>query len=508
MQEISDRRAKDRRSRVPNPSAMADRLTSLDGSFLRVETPNVHMHVAWSGLFEPRAGGRRPTVEALRAKVAARLGRVPRFRQRLAYPPLRLAEPSWVDDPAFDVAAHITELGDPDIPVALERFADFTDATLSQPLDRERPLWQVYLVPRLADGRAGLVFKMHHALVDGKSAVELALLLFDLEPDPEPEPAEDWLPARSPSAARLALGALAGNAAEPLRAARGMARLAGTTRDGGLTGTLRRAALAFEQDLLRSAPASYLNGPIGPSRVLVRHRARMSDLVEAKRRAGVTLNDVCLAAVAGALRNLASLRGERPRPLKVMVPVSVRGESERRELGNRISFAFIELPVAVRSRAERLQQIHRATSAFKTSGRPAGTGALLGAIGLLPDPVKNRAARVASSARVYNLTISNIPGPRQPLYMLGAELVEAYPVVPLGAEHALSVGMFSYRDHLFFGLYADPEALPEVRELPTFLNAEILALSGPRSRPGRARDANGRPAPAPRAAASQLRPCS
>jgi diacylglycerol O-acyltransferase / wax synthase len=500
---------------------MTNRLTALDGSFLRVETPNAHMHVAWSGFFGAGRGRPRPTVEMLRAKVAARLDRVPRFRQRLAFPPLRLSEPSWVDDTRFDIVSHVTALGEPDLPVSLDRFAELADATLSEPLSRDRPLWHLYLAPRLEDGRVGLIFKIHHALVDGKSAVELALLLFDLERDPEPEGSDRWMPAQPPSGARLALGALVSGAAEPLRAARGVARLAGSPADGGLTGTLRRAAFAFEQDLIRSAPASYLNKPIGPRRVLVRHRARMADIVEAKRKAGVTVNDVCLAAVAGALRKLASLRGEEPRSLKAMVPVSVRGEDERQDLGNRISFAFVELPVSVRSSAERLRLIGAATSSFKQSGRPAGTGALLGALGLLPDPLKDRAARLASSARLFNLTVSNIPGPRFPLYMLGAELEEAYPVVPLGGEHALSIGMFSYRDDLFFGLYADPETLPEVNRLPALLNAEVLALAGtpkrrrrgPGARPVApgltpARLANAEPGPALRVVASPPPPCS
>jgi diacylglycerol O-acyltransferase / wax synthase len=485
---------------------MATRLSSLDGSFLRVETPNAHMHVAWSGVFAPGSARPRPALETLQAKVAARLDRVPRFRQRLAFPPFRLSEPSWVDDTRFDITSHVSALGEPDVPMSLARFAEFTDATLSQPLDRERPLWHLYLVPRLENGNLGVIFKMHHALVDGKSAVELALLLFDLEPDAEPERSNGWLPATPPSGARLALDALVSGAAEPLRAARGMARLAGSPGDGGLTGTLRRAAFAFEQDLLRSAPSSYLNAPIGPQRVLVRHRARMADIVEAKLKGGVTVNDVCLAAVAGALRELASLRGEKPMPLKAMVPVSVRGEGERHDLGNRISFAFVDLPVEVRSRAGRLERIHRATSDFKQSGRPAGTGAVLGTLGLLPDPLKSRAARLASSARVFNLTVSNIPGPRFPVYMLGAELREAYPVVPLGGEHSLSIGMFSYRDHLFFGLYADPETLPEVRRLPMLLNAEVLALA--RAPRGRRRGPNGLPGPALRGAASRPQPCS
>ncbi len=458
------------------------RLSSLDGSFLRLETPNAHMHVAWSGLFEPSAGLPRPTVEALQAKVSTRLSRVPRFRQRLAFPPLRLAEPSWVDDPGFEIANHVTALAGPDVPMPLEQFHRVTDATLSEPLDRTRPLWHLYLVPRLADGRLGVIFKMHHALVDGKSAVELALLLFDLTPDAEPEPEDEWHPDPPPNAARRALDAFASNAAEPLRAARGMARIAGRPGEGGIAGTMKRAALAFEQDLLRSAPSSYLNGPIGPARVLVRHRANMADIVRAKQRAGVTVNDVCLTAVSGALRELALVRGERPHPLKAMVPVSVRGEAQQQDLGNRISFAFIELPVEISSRPGRLAQVHQATAGFKSSGRPAGTGAMLGALGLLPDPLKNQAARIASSPRVFNLTVSNIPGPRFSVYMLGAELSEAYPVVPLAEQHALAIGMFSYRDILCFGLYADPQALPEVDRLPKFLEAEILALAGPRKR--------------------------
>jgi diacylglycerol O-acyltransferase len=460
---------------------MASRLTSLDASFLRVETPNAHMHVAWSGLFEPHPSLPRPTIEALRAKIAARLGRVPRFRQRLAFPPLRLAEPCWVDDPGFDVANHVTALGDPDAALTLARFAQLTDSALSEPLDRAHALWEVKLVPRLEDGRAGLIFKMHHALVDGKSAVELALLLFDLAPDPGPEPPSSWTPAAPPSAARLALDAFASNTLEPLRAARGVGRLA---RPGevGFTGTLRRAALAFEQDLLRSAPSSYLNTRIGPRRTLVRHRAEMSDIVAAKQRAHATVNDVCLAAVAGALRELARLRGKRPQSLKAMVPVSVRADDQRRDLGNRITFAFIELPVATRSRPGRLDQVRRQTASFKQSGRPAGTGAVLGALGLLPGPVKSRAARLASSPRVFNLTVSNIPGPRSPLYMLGAELAEAYPVVPIAEQHALSIGMFSYCDHMFFGFYADPQTLPEVRELPALVDRELTALARPAGR--------------------------
>jgi diacylglycerol O-acyltransferase / wax synthase len=456
---------------------MPTRLTALDSSFLRVEGPNAHMHVAWAGLFDPHPGRPRPTLEALRAKVAARLRHLPRFRQRLAFAPRGFGEPFWADDPDFDVTSQVTALSGEHQPVSAGRFRDMTDAVLSEPLDRARPLWHIYLVPRLEDGRVGLICKLHHAMVDGKSAVEVALLLFDDSADAEPETPDDWTPSERPKSTRLAFDAVVGDAAESLRTVRDVALMAGSRRNGGLAGTLRRAALAAEHDLLRPAPSSHLNVPIGPERALVCHSVRMSDISRARRQTGATVNDVCLAAVAGALRRLALVRGESPTPLKVMVPVSVRDEDHRQALGNLISFAFIDLPVHLRSSQARLEHVQAATSEFKRSGRAAGTAAVLSMLGALPPMLKDTAARLAASPRMYNLTVSNIPGPPTPVYMLGAELREAYPVVPVAEGHSLSIGMFSYRDRLFFGLYADPTALPEVGTLPSALDAAILALA-------------------------------
>jgi len=221
----------------------------------------------------------------------------------------------------------------------------------------------------------------------------------------------------------------------------------------------------------------------------VRHRADLAAIRRAGRRPRIaaeptgeriTVNDVYLAAVAGALRTMALRRGESPEPLKVMVPVNLRDESEHGgDGGNRIAFSFIELPLHVATADARLMRIHEATVAFKRSHRPAGSHAMLSAIGLLPDPLKGLAARFAASPRAYNVTISNIPGPRDPLYMLGARLEEAYPVVPLSEDHALSVGVFGYLDHAHFGFYADPRALPDVGSLPDAISAEINALAGP-----------------------------
>jgi WS/DGAT/MGAT family acyltransferase len=315
-------------------------------------------------------------------------------------------------------------------------------------------------------------------MVDGKSAVEVALLLFDSSPDAEQEAPDVWSPPGPPGGARLAVDTVVAGATESLRAVRDVARAAGPGGASGLAGTLRRAALAVEKDLLRPAPPSHLNVPIGPRRTLACHAARMSDIQRARAGTPATVNDVCLAAVAGALRDLTLAAVWSPRPLKVMVPVSVRDDGERQALGNRISFAFIDLPLHLRSPAARLEHVVQATSEFKRSGRAAGTELVMGALSTLPEVLKDVAARMVASPRTYNLTVSNIPGPAEPVYMVGARLDEAYPVVPLADGHALSIGMFSYREHIHFGLYADPEALPGVTRLPTALDSAILSLAG------------------------------
>jgi WS/DGAT/MGAT family acyltransferase len=469
---------------------MGHRLSTLDGSFLRIETPSAHMHVAWLGVFDPPSDRPRPTLEALRAHIQGRLGLVPRFGERLAFPPLAIAEPTWAPDRDFDITQHVVRLAPGAGPLPGSRFGELADAALSEPLDRERPLWRVYLVPELEDGRIGIVVKMHHAMVDGKSAVALGLLLLDVTPDAEPAGGDPTAPAPTshPGPARLALDALVDGAATSLRTARGAASLAAAPRGAAarLTGTLRRAALAGE-DLMRPAPSSYLNVPIGPRRTLAGYRAPMDRLLAVRRSAGVTLNDACLAVVTGGLRELALARGRRPGPLKAMVPVSVRQESEGDTLGNRISFAFVDLPVQLSSPRRRLEEVHAATAAFKRKGAPAGASTLFDALGILPGPVKDRAARLVGSARVYNLTISNVPGPDVPLYLLGAELAEAYPVVPIADGHTLSIGIFTHRDSAFFGVYADPEALPDARELPAALHTSLMALEWAYRRPRRPR---------------------
>lgn len=480
---------------------MPTRLSSLDTSFLRVETPSAHMHVAWRGRFRPHGTRPRPTLDALRASVASRVSRCRRFRQRLAYPPLGLGEPYWMDDARFDIRAHVTSLSEVCGPVTTRRFVNLCDASLSRPLERDRPLWQVQLAPELTDGSIGVLCKMHHAMVDGKSALELALLLLDATPDQQPEPSAEWQPEPERGTARLALDSIAETAAGPLRAGRELARLSRSPvrSSASLAGTLRRTALAVSDDALRPAPASYVNAPIGPRRTLLTRSVPVDELVAAKQRAGATLNDACLAAVAGAMRHLALERGEDPEPLKAMVPVSLRAGDGAP--GNRISFAFVDLPVSSRFAASRIERVRVQTAAFKQANRPAGTEVVLKAAGWLPAPVQTQVARLAASPRVYNLVVSNIPGPRVAVYMLGAELLEAYPVVPLSDGHAVSVGVFTHGAQACFGIYTDPEALPEAAALPAAIRREVRELAALSLRSMRPRRNGGRAARPPAKAA-------
>ncbi len=454
---------------------MADRLTPLDASFLHTETASAHMHVAWRGRFRPDPARPAITLARVQAQVASRLDSAPRFRRRLAFPPGGFAHPVWVDAERFDVRRHVVALGREGETLSQERFDALADTVLSRPLDRMHPLWEIHLAPSLEDGTVGLLMKIHHALVDGKSALAVALLLLDLDPEaPEPAAPDTRRAGPGPGAARLAVDALVDSGTEPLRALGRAARAAGSP--ARLSGTLRRAALAVGEDVARAAPSSFLNHPIGPRRTLVGRSLAVADLLEVKHARGVSLNDVALAVVAGALRELSLLRHVAPAPLKVMVPVSRRAAGEEAAMGNRIAFVFITLPVNLRDPLARLEAIRAETAAFKGTGRAGGGEALLQGLGLLPLPLQASLARLAGSPRMYNLVISNVPGPRMPVYLLGAECVEVLPAIPLSDGHALSVGVFSLRDRLCFGAYADPEALPLARELPGAVAAAADAL--------------------------------
>ena len=450
------------------------RLSALDASFLEIESPTAHMHVGWVATFLPPADGARPSFEDLRDHIEQRLRRAPRYRQRLAGVPLGLSPPEWVDDERFEIANHVIHSPSRDL-------AQAADAVFSIPLDRDRPLWELWVADDLLDGRIGVIGKAHHCLVDGIAAVELAALMLDPQPDPPAPGPDGWRPHRAPGA----LGRLAGGVRELVSRQAATARIpARAVRSPrslfGFADEARQAAAALAGSLDPAPPAPLLNEPISSLRRLALLHRSVEDLLAIKRAFGVTLNDVALAACAGGVRDFMRAHDLRPERLKTMVPVNVRDHGAEAELGNRISFIFIDLPCHLADPAERVRAVHAATGDRKARGRPHGADTVLRALEAAPRPVQQLAAHAAASPRAYNLVISNIPGPREPLWMRGCRLERAHPVIPLSDRHALSIGLTTVGDGANFGIYADRRRIPDADVLANRIDLavdELLALS-------------------------------
>jgi diacylglycerol O-acyltransferase / wax synthase len=421
------------------------RLSALDAAFLAIESEDAPMHVGWAAIFDPPPGGGAPTFEAIRDHIEARLHRAPRYRQRLAEVPLGLGDPVWIDDAAFDIGLHVrrAEHGD---------FGRLVDEVMSASLQHDRPLWELWIAS-LDDGRIAVVGKAHHCLVDGLAAVELMALLLDATPEPAPAGDDDdggWLPRAVPSAVTMIGDAVA----DQVGKAMALARLpGGWLRDPR---TLPRQAWRVAQAVVHTAqplaPPSALNGAMSSMRHVARVSRPFEDLRVIKRHFGTTVNDILLSASAGALRGLHADHAETPRDVKAMVPVSVQALDE--QWGNRIAFLFVELPCAEANPVWRLREIHVAMRERKREGEPEGADAVLGALAYAPRAVRRLASKALASPRLSNLTISNIPGPAVPLYLMGCEVQRAYPIVPLTDGHGISIGMTTIHERACFGIYA------------------------------------------------------
>ena len=465
---------------TPAPQSTTRRLSALDGSFLRLDTPQSPMHVGWSAVFAAPDGDRpRPTIEALRERAAGRVHEVPWCRWRLDESPLGLTEPRWIDDADFDLAAHLVALTEPGDRVSAASFEALRSAVLSIPLNRARPLWQIFLVPQLEDGRVGMIGKIHHSLVDGIAALQIVRLIVDPEPDVQSQPPVSFRPQGRGGAVGWALDAAQRAVDDGVSVVRAGADAVAHPRSaaGAAARSAKLIATAIAEDVLPPAPPSQLNGRIGARRTLVGFHAPR-DLLRAARGNGGTLNDVGLTAVAGALRTLALREAAAPTaPLKTMVPVSMRRHGED-GAGNQIAMVYMPLPVHLATCGERLDFVREQTARLKHTDRPAATQAFVEtAGGLVPPSLRTPVVRALATARQFNLTVSQSPAPRGSLYLLGCELDEVYSVVPIAQGHGLAIGMVRYRQELFFGCYADPDMLPEVHELPTLLEGELQALA-------------------------------
>jgi diacylglycerol O-acyltransferase len=454
----------------------ATRLSPLDDSFLAVESPSAHMHVGWASVFDPPPDRPRPTFAELRRHIESRLARAPRYRQKISSAPLDLDVPSWIDDADFAIHRHVVEASSDDLDEVVE-------GCMSRQLDRGRPLWEVCIAPRLSDGRIGVVGKAHHCMVDGIAAVELASLLLDPTPEPAPESQPEWRPDPPPDAVARLAGSIRGKARSQVELAR-LAGQVGRSPQRLLRLSGAEAALGVVGRALRPAtPVPVLNEPISPRRRLARVERPLDDLREVKRRFGTTINDVYLAIAAGTMRRLLIDRDQPPVPLKTMVPVNVRGGDGADELGNRISFMFVPLPCDEPDPELRLRRVHMATREAKEGGDAEAGNMLLRLAGYAPRAVQRVVSRLMASPRMFNLVVSNIPGPHEPMFMRGCELKAAYPVVPLADGHALSIGMTTVGERACFGIYADGRSLADVDRAAEDLDEsadELLALPGSR----------------------------
>jgi diacylglycerol O-acyltransferase / wax synthase len=446
----------------------SDRLSGLDSSFLHLERAGAHMHVASTSIFE----GPPPAHEEFRDHIASRLHLVPRFRQKLRFVPFGQGRPVWVDDPHLNLTYHVRQTALP-APGSGEQLRNLAARIFSQQLDRSKPLWELWLVEGLHDGRFAIIGKSHHALVDGISGVDITTVLFDLEREPTSPPVNPprWAPRPEPTDLMLLADALHERVTSPREIARGIrAALRGprqVLRNVGATSKMIGAGV--------SAHATPFNVEIGPHRRVVFARADLGALKRVKNEHGGTVNDVVLSVVTGALGNYLRARGHDTEGLEIraMVPVSVRAEEERGALGNRISAMMAPLPVWCEEPVGRLHLVSDIMGDLKGSGQAVGAEILTRLVDFAPTTIASQAARLQPAQRFFNLVVTNVPGPQFPLYLLGREMEAIFPLVPLARRQALCVGIMSYNGQVNFGLVGDYDAMADLESFGLDLEGAI-----------------------------------
>jgi diacylglycerol O-acyltransferase / wax synthase len=457
----------------PKPARPApDRLSPADMSSLLAERGPIHVHVGATLVVR----GRPPLLDDLVAHVQRRLNLVPRFRQRVTRTPLGLDNPVWADDPRFDIRWHVRHAALPK-PGTLAQLRELAGQILSQPLDFERPLWQLFLIEGLEGRRHAYVNKTHHALVDGVSAVDVGTIILDPSRDGSEitVPDEPW-EADQPSQGLLLVRGASERIARPLRTARKAARTA-VTMPRGTARSVMQTAEAFAGLAAGGpkAPQTFLNVEIGRDRRVGYVRTELNLVKAARGDTGATVNDVILAGAAGGLRRFFVRHNQRlPEQVVALVPMSVRREDERNDLGNRLATLMVPLPIAERDPRARLQAVHQATRRLKESKQAQAASLVIEATGWTPPTINRVLAGAIARPLNWNLVVSNVPGPQVPFYLLGREIDAIYPFVPLSPQgHALSIGVVSYNGGVFFGLAGDRDVLRDMDSLASDLASAV-----------------------------------
>lgn len=424
--------------------------------------------------------GPAPSREDFTEHIEARLHLVPRYRQKLSFPRFEMGRPFWVDDPRFNIDYHVRHSALPS-PGSLEQLRGLAGRIFSQRLDRSKPLWEIWLVQGLEDGRVALISKTHHALVDGVAGVDIATVLFDLDPKPGEIPPEEepWTPAPEPSQAELVAEGVKGLvrtpgrlAGEALQAVRSPGRTVSRAREAAEgVGTVAWAGF-------NPAPEVPLNVPIGSHRRVFWLQCELADFKAVKGGLGGTVNDAFLAVVAGGVGRWLRARGVRTEGLELrgLVPVSIRSEDEQGALGNRIAALRGPLPVYAEDPIERLEIVREAMKGVKESKQALGAEVISGLEDFAPPTLLAMASRLNFSTRLFNLIVTNVPGPQFPLYLMGREMLELVPVAFLPEDHALAIAAMSYNGKLTFGLLGDYDGMADIEEFGDHLDASLEEL--------------------------------
>ena len=453
-----------------------DRLTSIDASFLAQEKEGSHMHIGAMMIFE----GPAPSHQDFSGHISERLHLVPRYRQKLSFPRLQMGRPLWIDDPGFNIDYHVRHTALPK-PGSVEQLRRLAGRIFSQRLDRTKPLWEIWIAEGLDDGRFALINKTHHSLVDGVSGVDLTTVLFDLDRSPAvvPPPEREWTPGPEPSDAAVV--------AKGVREAAGVPFRLGRRALGAATDPLRAAERVRETaegagevlwGTVAPAPDCPLNTEIGTHRRIAWADADLAELKEIKNSLGGTVNDVFLAAVSGALAKWLRDRGVRTEGLELRgaVPVSVRAEDEQGKLGNQITIMIGRLPTHLNDPVERLHRVSVQMQGLKESKQAIGAEAIARLEDFAPPNILARSSRLHFSTRLYNLLVTNVPGPQFPLYLLGRELEEMVPVAFLAPNQALAIAVFSYNGHVKIGLIGDYDLMPDLDHLCELVSESVAEL--------------------------------
>jgi diacylglycerol O-acyltransferase len=459
-----------------------ERLSATDASFLAGEKGSSHMHVGAVMIFE----GPPPDHEETLEHIESRLHLVPRYRQKLAVPRFEMGRPLWVDDPSFNLDYHLrhTALASPG---GLEQLRLLTARIFSQRLDRSKPLWECWFVQGLEDDRFAIISKAHHALVDGISGVDLATVLFDLSPVPPARAhVPKWTPRPEPSQVELIAEGVKGLIRRPFELGRGA--VAAALHPEHTARRVRNAAEGFGEVAwagLNPAPETPLNVPIGSHRRIVWVETELEQFKTIKNSLGGSVNDVVLAVTSGALGRWLRTRGVRTEglELRAQVPVSIRSNDEHDRLGNRITVMRAPLPVYARDPIERLRIVRESMQGLKESKQALAAKMLVELEDFAPPTILSMAARTHWSTRLFNMIVTNVPGPQFPIYLLGRELLELVPVAFLPDNYALTIAAMSYNGKLVFSLLGDYDAMPDIDLVGEYMQEslqELLTAAGER----------------------------